>query len=183
MLHRKFVHAETTRHGSTAYYFRRSKSEPRIRLPDDPTSKTFDEHYRAAFAGKPILGRLTLHEQDMESARQIVRRSALNALARAKSRRSDDISIDRDWVLSALDAQDYRCLMTNIVFDPTYSTEGHMKPYSPSIDRIDCRQGYHPDNCRLIVSALNIMMNDWGQTVLEDVVRGYRYVKRISVVE
>lgn len=183
MLHRKFVHTEKTRHGGTAYYFRRSKTEPRIRLPDDPASKLFDEHYQGALAGKPILGRLTLHEQEREDARQLVRRSALNALSRAKNRRKEDISINRDWVVSVLEAQDYRCSMTNIVFDPSYSTDGHMKPYSPSIDRIDCRQGYHPGNCRLIVSALNIMLNDWGHTVLEDVVRGYRYVKKVTVAE
>ena len=42
----------------------------------------------------------------------------------------------------------------------TFTT--HYDPYSPSIDRIDASKGYTQDNCRLILTSLNLAMNQWG---------------------
>lgn len=47
-----FVHRETTRHGKTVWYFRRSEGAKRIRLPDDYGSKEFQRVYAQALAGK-----------------------------------------------------------------------------------------------------------------------------------
>ena len=53
---RKYVTKETTRHGKTIYYFRKSKKGARIRLPDpdkvDPA--VFNIAYEAAFNGRRI---------------------------------------------------------------------------------------------------------------------------------
>lgn len=43
------------------------------------------------------------------------------------------------------------------------------RPFMPSIDRIDSTKGYTAENCRLVLSSLNIMMNGWGQEVTEKV--------------
>lgn len=48
------VTRERTRHGKVKFYFRRYKGQ-RIRLPDDPASKEFDEAYVSALAGRPLL--------------------------------------------------------------------------------------------------------------------------------
>lgn len=48
------VTKERTRYGKVKFYFRRFKG-PRIRLPDDPTSKEFDDAYVRALSGKPAL--------------------------------------------------------------------------------------------------------------------------------
>jgi hypothetical protein len=51
---RKYVTRETTRHGKTVYYFRRTKTGPRFRLPDpdkvDPS--VFNLAYESALKGR-----------------------------------------------------------------------------------------------------------------------------------
>lgn len=46
-----FVVRERSRHGRVMFYFRRGKG-PRVRLPDDLQSKSFEEAYEAALSGK-----------------------------------------------------------------------------------------------------------------------------------
>jgi hypothetical protein len=54
---------------------------------------------------------------------------------------------------------------------------GRFHPYAPSIDRINPKRGYTPDNVRLVVFAINTMLLDWGPTVLERVASAYAYRK------
>ncbi|WP_295403742.1 hypothetical protein [uncultured Thiocystis sp.] len=44
-----------------------------------------------------------------------------------------------------------------------YSTK---RPWMPSVDRIDSRLGYTPDNIRLVTVAANLAMGTWGDEVL-----------------
>lgn len=44
--------------------------------------------------------------------------------------------------------------------EKTFAT--HYDPYSPSIDRIDASKGYTQDNCRIILTCINISLNQWG---------------------
>jgi len=37
-----------------------------------------------------------------------------------------------------------------------------LDPYSPSVDRIDSAKGYTQDNCRIILTCLNLALNEWG---------------------
>jgi hypothetical protein len=52
-----FVQRQFTRHGRKVWYFRRNRSEPRVRLPDLYGSDEFTVAYRACLAGQPILVR------------------------------------------------------------------------------------------------------------------------------
>lgn len=57
------------------------------------------------------------------------------------------------------------CMLSGILFD--FSETGFKKrPYAPSIDRINSRFGYTKENCRLVCTAVNIAMNEWGEGVL-----------------
>lgn len=58
------------------------------------------------------------------------------------------------------------CEVTKIPFNVSAETAGERRPYAPSIDRIDCRQGYTPENVRVVCVAVNIAMNEWGEDVL-----------------
>ncbi|KAF0110941.1 MAG: Integrase / recombinase [Hyphomonadaceae bacterium] len=53
-LKRKFLEHQKTRHGRMVWYFRRAKSTPRIRLPDNPDSAEFDAAYWAALNGETV---------------------------------------------------------------------------------------------------------------------------------
>jgi hypothetical protein len=55
--HLPFVQRQVTRHGRRIWYFRRNRSEPRVRLPDLYGSDEFMAAYRACLAGQPIVVR------------------------------------------------------------------------------------------------------------------------------
>ena len=55
--HKPFVQHQVTRHGRKVWYFRRDRSEPRIRLPDLYGSHEFEAAYLAGLAGQPIVVR------------------------------------------------------------------------------------------------------------------------------
>ena len=43
-----------------------------------------------------------------------------------------------------------------------------------SLDRIDSSKGYTVENCRLVCTAVNLAMNEWGEDVLERIALYYR---------
>ncbi len=66
-----------------------------------------------------------------------------------------------------------RCEVTGIPF--AYDRgDAKKRPWSPSIDRIDSRLGYSADNCRLVCTAVNIAMNEWGEDVIARIARFYK---------
>lgn len=50
-----------------------------------------------------------------------------------------------------------RCELSDIPFDLTRSVVGF---YSPSIDKIDAKLGYLPDNCRFVLFSINAFKNN-----------------------
>lgn len=46
------------------------------------------------------------------------------------------------------------------------------KPFLPSLDRIDSRLGYLPDNTRMVCWSVNIAMGTWGESALYRIARG-----------
>src|SRR3984885_10024897 len=55
--HLPFVQRQVTRHGRKVWYFRRNRSEPRVRLPDLYGSDEFNAVYRPCLAGQPMVVR------------------------------------------------------------------------------------------------------------------------------
>lgn len=63
------------------------------------------------------------------------------------------------------------CELTGIPFD--FSHNGGMKrPFAPSIDRVDSTKGYTESNVRVVCTAVNIAMNQWGEGVLTQIAEG-----------
>ena len=57
-----------------------------------------------------------------------------------------------------------KCEMSGIPFSEK-GTEWFRNPWSPSLDRIDSKKGYTPDNVRIVLCAVNAAMNEWGEDV------------------
>ena len=56
-----------------------------------------------------------------------------------------------------------RCAVSGLEFSETQVGGGKARrPYAPSLDRIDPRRGYEPDNVRLVCAVANFAMNAWG---------------------
>lgn len=56
-------------------------------------------------------------------------------------------------------------------------------PWAPSIDRIDSRAGYRPDNARLVCVAVNLALADWGEEVFLRMVMGVSNSGRVRLNE
>lgn len=92
-----------------------------------------------------------------------------------KNAKSREISFD----LARADINDLwirssgRCELTYIPFDLENEGGYRRRPFAPSIDRIDNRSGYWAGNCRLVVVAINLAINEWGLEVFGRVARGF----------
>lgn len=51
-------------------------------------------------------------------------------------------------------------------------------PYAPSMDRIDNRLGYTPDNVRLVCVAMNLAMHQWGLEFFDELAAARREFKK-----
>jgi hypothetical protein len=59
-----------------------------------------------------------------------------------------------------------KCELTGIEFSLQSPRLSQRRPWAPTLDRKDASAGYTPKNCRLICSAVNIALNDWGEEAL-----------------
>jgi ribosomal protein S27AE len=98
--------------------------------------------------------------------------------ARDRSEKSGVIcSIDEEWVRSRLIAG--KCEMTGLPFDFQPGRKiGRFNPYAPSIDRKAAGGHYSPDNCRMVIMAINVGMNFWGEEIYRHVAKAYLKQRR-----
>ena len=79
---------------------------------------------------------------------------------RLSKKRSLSFDLTKEWVLDRLTAG--VCEVSGLPFELSKSDRCHRNPYGPSIDKIDSLGGYTQDNCRVVLNAINIGMNQWG---------------------
>jgi hypothetical protein len=174
MIKYRWINVERGQDGEERVYFRRYRNEPRIRLPP-LDAKNFASCYRAALAGEAAYRPARRNKND------VVRRDSGSSLVRglrsAKVRagvRGLPYDLDWEWAERQLERQRFRCPMTGLKFFMDRSDEGTKNPFSPSIDRIEPRLGYTKTNCRIIIFAMNAMLSDWGENVVQLVMEGYQ---------
>ena len=68
------------------------------------------------------------------------------------------------------------CSVSGLPFDLRKCINSQRRPFAISIDRINSREPYTQENCRLVCIAVNYAMSDWGQEVLERI--AYAIVRR-----
>ncbi len=83
-----------------------------------------------------------------------------------KKQRAFDLTIED--LLPQLEAG--VCAMSGLSFDMSPTRNNVKRPWSPSVDQIDCRRGYVRGNIRVIVWVLNAALNSWGDEVLNTLV-------------
>lgn len=86
----------------------------------------------------------------------------ISAQKRAKAR-GMEFTLTFDWLLERLERIGDRCEMTGLPFDYQLTkTAWHKRPDSPSLDRIERSLGYVDGNVRIVSTAVNIAINEWG---------------------
>lgn len=89
------------------------------------------------------------------------RAGQLYRAARIRAKNKDlHCTITKLWVLQALDTG--VCQLSGIPFDLKPTKKYNFNPYSPSIDRIDSSKGYTFENSRVILTALNVALSEYG---------------------
>lgn len=169
----KYVHKYRTRHGEEIYYYRRGQSG-RVRLPDTYGTEEFMAAYAvAAVGGRPDIPDIGIFDRRTARIESALAGAMEGCRSRAKNRgRGFELTIE--WLSALAKKQNYRCAVTGIPIDlRNRSRRGSRNPLAPSIDRIDCKGGYTKDNVRIVALAVNIMLADWGEGVLELVATAY----------
>jgi len=85
-------------------------------------------------------------------------------MARSRQTASDCMTredFDRLWLRAS-----GKCELTGIPFSLERIPGCLKRPWSPSVDRKDCSKGYGFDNCRLVCTAVNLALNEFGDKVL-----------------
>ena len=97
--------------------------------------------------------------------------------ARLRARKDGVVcTLDSEWVKKRLAG---RCELSGLPFDFEAGKKiGRFNPYAPSIDRREAGGDYTPDNCRMVVMALNVGMNYWGEDIYRTVARAYLRQRR-----
>lgn len=75
-----------------------------------------------------------------------------------------EFDITREWIASAIESGS--CSVTGIKFDLSRDGTKRFHPWSPSIDRIDSKQGYTQSNCRLVCWIYNMAKSEWSDDVV-----------------
>lgn len=65
-----------------------------------------------------------------------------------------------------------RCELTMIRFHTKKEDRHQYRAFAPSIDRLDSRYGYTMNNVRVVCTAVNVAMNQWGEAVLRRIAAG-----------
>lgn len=84
------------------------------------------------------------------------------------SERGLDYSIGVQDILDLFEKQEMKCALSGIPFCMDFTKP---KAYGPSIDRIDCTKGYHKDNIRLVLFAVNVGLSNFGTDVYTEICR------------
>jgi hypothetical protein len=105
------------------------------------------------------------HEALLAFALRLVAVARQNAKSKRRANGELPFSLSKEDIKALLDKCGWRCAVTGTPF--SLQKIGKHSPFAPSIDRIDCSDGYHPDNCRMVCVAANVAMNVWGEGVLK----------------
>ena len=65
-----------------------------------------------------------------------------------------------------------RCEVTGIPFSDKVVGPKNSRPYRQSLDRIDSSGIYTLENCRLVLTAVNLAMGAWGEEVIQNIACG-----------
>lgn len=79
--------------------------------------------------------------------------------------------IDLPFLIELYEKQNGRCAITGKTFN--LQKYGIKRAFAPSIDRINCNEGYSKNNVRLVCLIVNIALNDFGDAAIDIMCQEY----------
>lgn len=90
---------------------------------------------------------------------------------RNSKQRGIEFALSTQDLLMLANRANGRCEVTGIRFEVVdTSRKWDRQPWTASIDRINCSEGYTFGNCRLVCAAVNVALNSWGEAILNRIV-------------
>jgi len=164
------VYAQWSR-GRIRYRFEKRGYQKVWLRSSDPSTRAFAEEVENVHTRLLLLGRSDSRfhlEGDMAA---YMRTILTKARKRAKGARRP-FTICMEDVRALYRAQHGRCCLSGIPFSLKESGSATRKPLAPSVDRIDCEQGYTLSNIRLVLLAVNIGLSDFGTDLYRRICKG-----------
>jgi hypothetical protein len=108
----------------------------------------------------------------------------LTRIKKASKEKNKTVDFDINWLTDQYKNQQGKCLLTGISFSLERNSDNKRSynPYAPSIDRIDSKGDYIKDNIRLVLLAVNISLNDWGEKIFENIAKNYLKTKKKRLI-
>lgn len=97
---------------------------------------------------------------ELEEARRLFVRHSKGAKARGIA-----FELTLQDVQVMLKASRGKCAVTDKPFSNEKPAGYRIRPWAPSIDRIDPRKPYTKENCRVVCAAVNVAMNQFGDAL------------------
>ena len=98
----------------------------------------------------------------------------LNGIRSRVKRDETSCDLTQDWLTEMYSQQNGQCALTGIKFDLSRPGLNQVHPYGPSIDRIDPEKGYTTDNVRIANIAINIALNQFGESTVRHIATCYK---------
>lgn len=153
---RKYVHRIQCSRGDFVYMYRRGGDRIRIGRSSDDLEVLEAAYERAALT----FASLRLREGGGVKSSPIWA-MLRNATVRSKrAGREHSLTSAALWLL--LSKQRFRCALTDIPFDVAPRGHNIVRPFAPSIDRIDNTKGYTLDNVRIVCTIANMARNTFS---------------------
>lgn len=105
-------------------------------------------------------------EDRITKLKQVLRTAQSNA-----TKRGFECRIDLEVFDAWLKVQGEKCALTGIEFDYTCDQKYRVRPFAPSIDRIDSSKGYTFDNIQVVCAMVNRAKNEMSQELFDRMCR------------
>jgi len=80
---------------------------------------------------------------------------------KSAKRRNIPFELSKDEFMALAMSSENQCALTGLRFCFDASETSKYRPWAPSVDRIDHRQGYTLDNCRIVCVIVNNALNQF----------------------